>query len=225
MSNFYVYSLIDPKDYSTYYIGKGKEDRCYNHFQNSYLQKATNPHKCNLIKKRRRNGYKPKNWISIIQGSLSESDACDLEKFIISEIGLENLTNLKPGGQEMSGENHPRYGKSHTKQTKKKISKSLSGKNSPLYNVTGKDHPAYGNLSKVSKEGKKKISKANRGEGYGGSKLTKKEAKEIKWLAHNSNMKQQTIGDKYGVSNITVCDIKNENSWKHIEDQKPNWYN
>lgn len=35
----------------------------------------------------------------------------------------------------------------HTEESKQKIAESMSGEKHPLYGVTGKDHPSYGNVS------------------------------------------------------------------------------
>lgn len=46
--------------------------------------------------------------------------------------------NFTPGGDGVgSGENHPNYGKKHSKETREKMSRSQSGENNPMY---GKNH-------------------------------------------------------------------------------------
>jgi hypothetical protein len=97
MNDYYIYALIDPRDNSPYYIGKGMGDRYKKHFCNSTLENR-NPHRSNKIKKLRRLGYTPKDHVTKVATGLSEERAYELEEFIISEIGLENLTNLVGGG-------------------------------------------------------------------------------------------------------------------------------
>lgn len=84
--------------------------------------------------------------------------------------------------------------------------------------LTGEDNPFYGRSH--SNSTKKKMSKARKGT-KNASKISKKEAKEIKWLANESNMYQKEIGDKYGVSPSAVSDIKNETSWSDVEEKEP----
>lgn len=81
-------------------------------------------------------------YIEILSEGLSKSDACELESFIISEYGLENLLNKAKGGQGATGykhtkkaienisKNNAKYWKGRTlsKETRDKISKSKKGK-------------------------------------------------------------------------------------------------
>ena len=58
--------------------------------------------------------------------------------------------------EKMTGENHPMYGKHHSKETKENISEKLKGK------MTGENHPFYGKHH--SKETKENISEKLKGE-------------------------------------------------------------
>lgn len=92
--------------------------------------------------------------------------------------------NLTPGGDfnpmkvpeiaakvstAMSGENNPMYGKKHSKETIKKMSKAKSGENNPMKNpeiaakISGKNNPNYGWLSDEHRE---KISRAKNTTGF-----------------------------------------------------------
>ena len=145
---FYNYIYLDPSkpgyynygnlhfDYEPFYVGKGKNNRCYSHLfetkDNTY-----NPKKFNKIQKIRKNiGYDP--IILKIYEDLEESIALQNEKDLIKNIGrhdlkLGPLTNLTDGGDNTnwisfndikkdeirlkckiasSGESNPMYGKS-----------------------------------------------------------------------------------------------------------------
>jgi len=224
MNNFYVYGIYDPKKELPFYIGKGCEYRKDAHFQES--KKGRNPHRDNKIDKIKREGRQP--YSKIIKDNLSEKKAFDLEYLLIN-IHFENLTNLSKGwGKGLgSGEDHPFYGKSHSKETRQKISDKISGKmlgeDHPMYGkshseetlqkLSGKNNPNYG--KEFSEEHKRKLAEST-------SKLSEQEAKEVKWLGVNSKKTQKDIGDEYNISDRTVSAIKLEKIWNHIEPQKPN---
>jgi hypothetical protein len=44
----------------------------------------------------------------------------------------------------LKGEAHPRYGKTHSQESIKKMSDSMSGDNNPMYGIRGEDHPLSG---------------------------------------------------------------------------------
>lgn len=92
---YYVYDLVDPRDGSTFYIGKGKGDRMSSH----ELQAATgwNNCKCNRIRDIWKAGFKvTKRRIRFFE---TENEAYDFEDKLIEHIGLNNLTNMVPGGR------------------------------------------------------------------------------------------------------------------------------
>jgi NUMOD3 motif len=105
MNNYYVYQYVRD-DNTPYYIGKGKLDR------------AWKSHK-------RSNGSDPlpadKTKIQIIKENLTEEDAYDLEKQLISEFGLKAdggiLVNLTYGGE----------GGTQSLEVREQISKKLTG--------------------------------------------------------------------------------------------------
>ena len=241
---FYVYALQDPKNGDAYYIGKGCGGRAKRHFTESGV--GYNPHKDNIIKKRRREGYTPKEHIRIVSDGLTEEEAWDLEHLLINEM-FDQLTNLNRSWGEGadSGEDNPMYGKTeennrfagcqHSDSTKQKLSEINRGKKNPMYGSTrnhsrvarqkmsestaGKNHPMFG--KEHSEETKRKMSKVKRGENNPRNNLSKHEAKEIKWLVLNSNLIQQQIGKEYGVCQKSVSHIKNEDTWEHIDPERP----
>jgi hypothetical protein len=144
--NYYVYGLYAPTrpTGSLFYIGKGKNSRLYKHYQQCSLRKST--HKNNVIA-----FYN--TYPCPIHGGLTEQFAFELEKCLI-KLYKQQLTNKTDGGEGTSG-------RTHSKQTRAKISASNKGKK------LSKAHIAI--LSKVnkhktvSKDTREKLSKANQG--------------------------------------------------------------
>lgn len=97
----YVYELIDPRNNEVFYIGKGCRNRLKDHVchvKNEQLSyKKKNPHKYNKINSILEDGY---NDIKYNKKFITEdeNEAFDKEEKFISEYGLENLTNICPGG-------------------------------------------------------------------------------------------------------------------------------
>jgi len=225
MKSYYVYGLFEGLKNqildNCFYIGKGVKDRMNRHFMDCYLdeEKSHNPYKVRKIKKLKEE--KKSLYARKIFSNLSEIEALRKEEILINQIGLNNLTNLTNGGSQpptFSGEKHPlynsgkdspMYGKTHTKSTKEKMSNALSGENHPFYGV------------EFSEEHKKNISKSNRGEKGSNSKLSRKQAKEIKYLSLYSDKTQTEIGDEYNIDQTMVSNIKNEKQWRHIDPQEP----
>jgi len=91
---YYVYALIDPRDKKPFYIGKGKGNRCLQH-EKEALKGSDHP-KCIKIREILKQG------LSICIERLAyfhdEHKAYDHEKEVISQIGLDNLTNISAGG-------------------------------------------------------------------------------------------------------------------------------
>jgi len=132
---FYVYAYLRKKDLTPYYIGKGKNGRCYN----SKMHRShgiTTP--------------KDKTKIIIFKNNLSELCAFTLEKILISKYGRKDLgtgilRNKTNGGQGSSGhicsqetrdkhrknntgKGNPFYGKTHSEETKERIRLKNLGK-------------------------------------------------------------------------------------------------
>jgi len=110
---FYVYSLIDPRDKSIFYVGKASSNnRAFNHLQS----KKSETNKQKRIKEIRRAGHEP--VVEIIRYGLdSESAAFDVEAAVIDAIGIENLTNVIRGhgvekGRMLASEIERLYGTS-----------------------------------------------------------------------------------------------------------------
>ena len=105
-NRFYVYSLQDPSTLEPFYIGKGSNGRIGHHFRES--QAHNNPHKWNKVQKLLREGFTHSQIQKKLATGLPEDLAYELEAFLISETGLENLTNVMEGGEggpSLTGEN------------------------------------------------------------------------------------------------------------------------
>jgi hypothetical protein len=82
---YYVYQHLRLSDNSIFYIGKGTADRLNSHIgRNLYWNR--------IVKKD--GGFISK----IIKDGITNEEACELEKSLIREIGLDNLANLAEGG-------------------------------------------------------------------------------------------------------------------------------
>ena len=92
----------------------------------------------------------------IIDVGYSKEELDEREKYWIAYYDTfegSKHYNCTEGGEGVgSGENHPRYGKKHSDETKKKMSEANKGEKNPMYGKTPRD------------ETKKKLSKANKGE-------------------------------------------------------------
>lgn len=128
MKNFYVYLLLDPrKYYKPFYVGKGKNTRCYDHLTES---KSSNRHKFNTIKSIRKSGQEP--VILFWEVNLSEPEAFRIEIELIKRFGRRDkktgmLTNMTDGGEGsigrigLSGPKNGMYGKTHTPEARENI--------------------------------------------------------------------------------------------------------
>jgi hypothetical protein len=93
---FYVYELIDPRDLSTFYVGKGQGDRVRAHVRDARAGRISNEAKHARIVDILACGRTP---LEMIVGRFEEEDAAlDHEAMLMEEIGLENLTNILPRG-------------------------------------------------------------------------------------------------------------------------------
>ena len=91
--DFYCYMLLDPKDRSVFYIGKGRHRRIDSH---QFPSTSKNHHKNHKIAKVvAESGF----YIAqIVFTTNIEQQAYDHEEYLIDIYGLNNLTNIAPGG-------------------------------------------------------------------------------------------------------------------------------
>ena len=85
---YYVYVLKDPRTNQTFYIGKGKENRIFQHIHSAKFS-TDKSKKLDLIRE-----IGPENVIHfILRHGLTEEQSLELESACIDLLGLDNLTN------------------------------------------------------------------------------------------------------------------------------------
>ena len=108
MNQFYVYGLVDPRNNSIFYIGKGKGKRVLQH-EKEKLRLQSNTEKLKIIQQIKDDGYEV-GHIFICE-NLSEESALLLERILIHRIGRKvfdegTLINLVPGGKWNKNDSH-----------------------------------------------------------------------------------------------------------------------
>lgn len=134
---YYVYHLLNPITYMVFYVGKGHDQRCYQHLKDT-LETTHNKRLWGYINNLRKKGYEP--IVLKIQENISEEYAYDLEELEIKKYGRKKidkggiLMNILEGGKRaplLYGKMNGFYGKTHTQETKEKISKANTGTKKP----------------------------------------------------------------------------------------------
>lgn len=179
MNNYYTYAYLR-EDGTPYYIGKGKNNRAY------CLQRCISV-------------PKDKSRILFLKQNLTEDDAFKHEKYMITILGRKDLgtgilRNRTDGGDGISGF-------IHSKETRKKMSDSQRGEKNHMYGKThSEEHKRR--ISKtlmgrlISEETRKKMSESKKGEksqNYGKklSQETKRKLSESKKGEKNHNFGKQ----------------------------------
>jgi hypothetical protein len=160
----YVYQYLR-EDGTPYYIGKGSGNRAWVKGKHESIKKPTN-----------------KDHIIIIKDQLTEDEAHDLEKKLISKYGRKNngtgiLRNLTDGGEGQ-------LGRTHTDEHKKRISQLLTGRK-------------YGPRSV---ETRKKLSISHKGLKQS-DETKKKRSEKLKGLRKSDETKKKMSDSKKGDKN------------------------
>jgi hypothetical protein len=181
---YYIYQYLDPRTNLPFYIGKGSGDRMYRHLAET-KDKTENRKKYAVIKGLQNKGLEP--IVEKIAENLTEVVAYEMERKLIEQYGRRDLdeggilTNICTDNRppHFIGENHPRYGTKHSKETIKRFvemrSKNKGKTYEEIYGVeraaeikakasaklSGKNNPSYG--KKASPEALEKMSAAKKG--------------------------------------------------------------
>jgi hypothetical protein len=92
-NSFYVYFLVDPRDHTIFYVGKGIRQRAHQHLRNKKnISLSNNLKKAKRIKDIRDSGQEP--YVRFIATGLTESQAFYTEVHLIHSFKNNNLTNL-----------------------------------------------------------------------------------------------------------------------------------
>jgi group I intron endonuclease len=167
-------------------------------------------------------------WVNfehiIFAENLSQEEANHMEKLLIA---LYNTTdpscgyNLTIGGEVLTGEYNPFYGKKHTDETKQKISEKAKNRDKTVFNTNGL---LLGRGTKYwTSETYDKLSQANQGEKSATAKLTEKDVIDILHMLKNG-CRHSEIKDKYDVADSEISRIKHKKRWIYLYDMFPELY-
>lgn len=92
---YYVYELIDPRDGSVFYVGKGCGARDRSHLSEARRKDFRNPAKVTRIRRIEASGHSV--LVRRVHTGLTEAQAYKLEREQIAVYGLKNLTNITRG--------------------------------------------------------------------------------------------------------------------------------
>ena len=153
--NKVVYRHIRKDNGNVFYIGMGSRRR-------PTSKSDRNNHWHNIVNKC---GYK----VEVLAEGLSIEDALELEEFIISEYGQENLTNKTSGGECWSHNNETKELLRQMNLGKKMSDASKRKRIETLNKLYGKGS------SPKTNEGLERIKEAQRGNNHSGKKVIDKE--------------------------------------------------
>ena len=90
----YVYVLKDPRNSTVFYIGKGKENRVFQHVLGA-IESSNESDKLNLIREIIDTNLEVEHYI--LRHNLTENQAIEIESACIDLLGLDYLTNKVKG--------------------------------------------------------------------------------------------------------------------------------
>ena len=156
--------------------------------------------------------------------NLSQEEASHMEKLLISLYNTTNPDygyNLTVGGESLTGEDNPFYGKKHTDEAKQKISEKAKARDKTVFNTSGL---SLGRGTKYwTSETYDKLSKANQGEKSATAKLTEEDVVDILHMLKNG-CRYNEIKGKYDIADSEISRIKNKNRWAYLYDMFPELY-
>jgi hypothetical protein len=196
--DYYVYYLINPVKGAPFYIGKGKNRRCYQHLTDK-IEYSRNKRLTGYIRNLRKAGIEPE--IIKIKEGMKEEDAYILEELEIikyGRIGFDEggvLLNIYIANrpEKRIGPDNGFFGREHTEETKRIISEKKKG-------------------TIHTDEAKRKISEYHKG------KLKSEKTKEKMSLAAQGRMVTEETKEKLREHNLREDVLR-----KNIESKQKEW--
>lgn len=95
--DFYVYRLVDPRDYTTFYVGKGKGNRAFDHAKNAIQQWNADEDEISKKISRIRDIINAGKEVIVIihRYGMTEEEALEVEAALID--AYQGLTNIQKG--------------------------------------------------------------------------------------------------------------------------------
>ncbi len=91
---YYVYFLMDPRNKEVFYVGKGKDNRVFQHAEDA-ISNQVETDKLDRIREIRQSGHEVQHFI--LRHGLNEREAFEIEAAVIDFAGKNNLTNQQSG--------------------------------------------------------------------------------------------------------------------------------
>jgi hypothetical protein len=159
---YYVYALIDPRNDLPFYIGKGKNNRCYDHFKQKE-HNTDNKFKFRKIQSILSNDLEIK--IEKLFENLDEDIAYQIEEELIEKYGRYNsrpdgiLTNLCPSNRPPNTKGKKKSDKARANMSKAQKGRIVTTETRTIMSKQRKGRPGH----PCSDEVKQKISYKNKG--------------------------------------------------------------
>ncbi len=175
--------------------------------------------------------------LEVIATCRTQDDADEIEVQLIKQYDSRNKEkgyNIVKGGDTLgSGSDHPSFGKKHSEERKRNISRSLTGrpvseetrrlisqsqKNQPRWSAEQKQQMSIDRGGSVlSKKHKEKISQSLKGkyvgEKHSQSKLTWDIVRKIRKEYALGGISMAKLAEKYGVSSALISRVVNNQIW------------
>ena len=90
----YVYFLQDPRSNKVFYVGKGIENRVFNHIDCA-IEADSETEKLEIIREIKESGNNVKRFI--LRHGLTEKAAFEVEASLIDFVGMNSLSNIQGG--------------------------------------------------------------------------------------------------------------------------------